>query len=145
MRLNRIFIVTGLILFLVLGSSLMAQKGRASRQGSRAYATENRPLAFPLFQDENGDGICDQFQDHDGDGIPNSQDPDWERPEDGSGKQYGRDADREPGRFAHRNEFQENGGDGQHKRSFRYTWNRAGGPAGNSPGPNGGGQRRGGK
>ncbi|MHB9031240.1 MAG: hypothetical protein ACYC9O_20930, partial [Candidatus Latescibacterota bacterium] len=28
--------------------------------------------------------------DHDGDGIPNGQDPDWTRPQDGSGSQNGK-------------------------------------------------------
>lgn len=37
------------------------------------------------FVDENGDGINDLAKDADGDGIPNGQDADWVRPEDGSG------------------------------------------------------------
>lgn len=45
------------------------------------------------FVDLNGDGICDQFQagygfDDDGDGIPNGQDPDYVKPEDGSGNKF---------------------------------------------------------
>lgn len=40
----------------------------------------NRP-----FVDENGDGINDLAKDADGDGIPNGQDPDWVKPEDGTG------------------------------------------------------------
>ena len=38
-----------------------------------------------IFIDENGDGINDNFRDHDGDGIPNHDDPDWVRPQDGTG------------------------------------------------------------
>ena len=42
------------------------------------------------FLDENGDGINDLLlRDHDGDGIPNGQDPDWEKPQDGTGYQDG--------------------------------------------------------
>jgi len=37
------------------------------------------------FVDENGDGINDLARDHDGDGVPNGQDPDWAKPEDGTG------------------------------------------------------------
>ena len=37
------------------------------------------------FVDENGDGINDLARDADGDGIPNGQDPDWTKPEDGTG------------------------------------------------------------
>jgi len=42
-----------------------------------------------IFIDENGDGINDNFRDHDGDGIPNYQDPDWVRPQDGTGSGNG--------------------------------------------------------
>lgn len=37
------------------------------------------------FVDENGDGINDLARDADGDGIPNGQDPDWVKPQDGTG------------------------------------------------------------
>ena len=40
------------------------------------------------FVDEDGDGFNDLAPDHDGDGIPNGLDPDWVRPEDGSGLQH---------------------------------------------------------
>ena len=53
----------------------------------------NKVQAKPEFQhrnrvafiDEDGDGINDRAKDHDGDGIPNGQDPDWVKPEDGTG------------------------------------------------------------
>ncbi len=38
-----------------------------------------------IFVDEDGDGINDNFRDHDGDGIPNHLDPDWVKPQDGTG------------------------------------------------------------
>lgn len=41
------------------------------------------------FIDENGDGINDNAPDIDGDGIPNGQDPDFVRPQDGSGRMAG--------------------------------------------------------
>jgi len=41
------------------------------------------------FIDENGDGFNDLAPDADGDGIPNSQDEDFVRPEDGSGAGFG--------------------------------------------------------
>ena len=45
------------------------------------------------FVDMNGYGICDNYQagygfDDDGDGIPNGQDPDYVKPEDGTGKKF---------------------------------------------------------
>lgn len=41
------------------------------------------------FTDLDGDGINDNAPDADGDGIPNSQDPDYVRPQDGSGSKFG--------------------------------------------------------
>ena len=40
------------------------------------------------FIDEDGDGFNDLAPDADGDGIPNGMDPDYVRPEDGSGAQH---------------------------------------------------------
>ncbi len=40
------------------------------------------------FIDEDGDGFNDLAPDADGDGIPNGQDPDYVRPEDGTGSQH---------------------------------------------------------
>jgi hypothetical protein len=40
------------------------------------------------FIDEDGDGFNDLAPDADGDGIPNGQDPDWVKPEDGTGYQH---------------------------------------------------------
>ena len=37
------------------------------------------------FVDLNGDGINDNAMDEDGDGIPNGQDTDYSRPQDGTG------------------------------------------------------------
>jgi len=41
------------------------------------------------FIDEDGDGFNDLAPDHDGDGIPNGLDPDYVRPEDGTGARHG--------------------------------------------------------
>jgi hypothetical protein len=41
------------------------------------------------FVDEDGDGFNDNAPDHDGDGIPNGQDSDYARPQDGSGMKTG--------------------------------------------------------
>lgn len=42
----------------------------------------------PSFIDENGDGFNDLAPDADGDGIPNGLDPDYVRPQDGTGAQH---------------------------------------------------------
>lgn len=61
--------------------------------------------AGPFFIDEDGDGICDFARDHDNDGIPNSQDPDWERPQDGSGYKQ-RNGNTSGNQFGNKNGFQ---------------------------------------
>ncbi len=42
------------------------------------------------FVDANGDGINDNALDADGDGVPNGQDPDYVKPQDGTGQQRGK-------------------------------------------------------
>lgn len=69
----------------------------------------------PRFVDENGDGFNDLAPDHDGDGIPNGQDPDYTRPQDGSGTQQGirgRGQGRGQGQRAQRLGFVDANGDG---------------------------------
>ena len=68
---------------------------------SGAMAQETDPVTNPgggfgpgggsgecQFIDEDGDGFNDLAPDHDGDGIPNGLDPDYVRPEDGTGNQH---------------------------------------------------------
>jgi len=145
MRITHILTVAGLVLVLSFGSNLMAQKGPAARDEVRTSWTENRPGARLYFVDEDGDGICDKFQDHDGDGIPNGQDPDWEKPQDGSGLQKRLGKHQNRAAFANRNSFREQNGDRQYNRSFRYQRNQAGNPGCGDPGPKGNGSGRGGK
>jgi hypothetical protein len=70
---------------LILGSSLVfaGETAQAPSQAKKEAAT--KADFRPLFIDENGDGICDFGRDHDNDGIPNCQDPDWKKPQDGTG------------------------------------------------------------
>jgi hypothetical protein len=99
------------------------------------------------FIDENGDGINDNFRDHDGDGIPNHLDPDWTRPQDGSGykNKYGNKNNskarnqnkRSLGSFQNRNQFG-GFGNGECDGSGRLN-------GGNGNGNGNGNGRRGGK
>jgi len=92
MSAKKAFALTGLIFS--LGASLalaqnQAQAGEANKVQTK-IAAQNRVRT--MFMDQNGDGINDFYRDHDNDGLPNCQDPDWTRPEDGSGyrNQFGR-------------------------------------------------------
>lgn len=71
------FLVLILTFSLIGGISLLAGYGNNNGNGTGVCQ----------FIDENGDGINDNFRDADGDGIPNYLDPDWVKPEDGTGYQ----------------------------------------------------------
>jgi hypothetical protein len=61
-------------------------------QNSVKTRSQTRAQVRAMFMDQNGDGICDFTRDHDNDGIPNCQDADWKRPQDGTGymNQFGK-------------------------------------------------------
>jgi len=77
----------------ILGLIVLATGALAQTAGDQLQMrTQTRTQARAQFLDQNGDGINDCIRDHDGDGIPNRQDPDWTRPQDGTGmkNQFGR-------------------------------------------------------
>ena len=78
-----------------LTSSLFAQEtlaeenkkqNRYNNQTKQANKIQTKGQHGTGFVDENGDGYNDNAPDQDGDGIPNGQDDDFVRPEDGSGR-----------------------------------------------------------
>ena len=79
-KLSRLALVFSVVLF--LGLYLTASETNAQQKAKKGGSA---------FVDLNGDGICDNFTggqgfDDDGDGIPNGQDDDYVKPQDGSGK-----------------------------------------------------------
>lgn len=88
-----------------------------------------------LFVDENGDGICDFARDHDNDGIPNCQDPDWERPQDGTGNMNGKSDQSGSGQF--RNGSGNLGGHSWGKHDFGQNQGSFGGGICDGTGPKG--------
>ena len=80
-----------LLTVLVLMVGLMATASLAQDEGEGAEKPDNEPgkgHGVCQFVDEDGDGFNDLAPDADGDGIPNGLDPDYVKPEDGTGLQY---------------------------------------------------------
>ena len=146
MSLKKVFAVTGSILILSAGFMLSAQTSEApQKQLTHRFAGSDAPQARILFVDENGDGICDFMRDHDGDGIPNRQDPDWDRPQDGNGFR-GEQGQRQNGaNLGNRNAFMGERGQGFTSRNFRNNRNGLGNGVCDNTGPKGKATRRGGK
>jgi hypothetical protein len=59
--------------------------------GSNAAMAQDRGNGYTVrgFVDNDADGFNDLAPDADNDGIPNGQDPDYDRPLDGNGNQFG--------------------------------------------------------
>jgi len=126
-------VLVGSLLILGLGlfiSSAFAQVDKNALQ----TRTRSQERVRTMFVDENGDGINDLNRDHDNDGIPNCQDPDWKRPQDGTG---------------YKNQFGKanGGGNGNHagwnNASFRGAGGQFGSGVCDGTGPKGSANRRG--
>lgn len=72
--------LTGLVL--VLGLILSSTNVTQAQDRGNGYTVRG-------FEDNDGDGFNDLAPDFDNDGIPNGQDPDYTRPQDGNGNQFG--------------------------------------------------------
>ncbi len=77
--------LAGLFLLLTVGLALSQEQSQATEVNRVKAKAQAQVKTRTMFMDQNGDGINDFYRDHDNDGIPNCQDPDWQRPEDGSG------------------------------------------------------------
>jgi len=116
----------GSILILGLGLFISDAFGQTGKQNQ----VRTRERVRTMFVDENGDGINDMLRDHDNDGIPNCQDPDWTRPQDGSG---------------YKNRFGNGGGRGMNNAAFRGSQGQFGSGVCDGTGPKGKAHRKGGK
>jgi len=92
----KIGIITGILIALVALSTgvAAAQYGQGGSGGALYVDADGNGICdnigtCPRFVDADGDGVCDYFgingRDSNGDGIPNGQDDDYERPQDGNG------------------------------------------------------------
>ena len=123
MIMKRAFALVGSLLILGLGFAFAQEKSQATVRNevrSKAQAkAQNRLRNRILFVDEDGDGISDFARDHDNDGIPNCQDPDWTRPEDGTGYMNRHKNASSSNQLEHRNRYYS--GKGLNKASFRNS------------------------
>lgn len=78
---RNILMATVIALLSLLGTAVFAQDADPVEPG------QGHGNGVCQFIDEDGDGFNDLAPDADGDGIPNGLDPDYVRPEDGTGSQ----------------------------------------------------------
>ena len=92
MRVKLFFALAGILLILAGGIVFADDPGQVrDRNQVNVKAKPQNKSQYQnrlMFVDEDGDGICDALRDHDNDGIPNGQDPDWNKPQDGTGNQF---------------------------------------------------------
>lgn len=130
-------------IFLILGVSFsMAQDRNQAGEKNRVLAKNQvRQQVRTTFMDQNCDGINDRQRDHDNDGIPNGRDPDWVRPEDGTGNKNRNGQQGSENRFGNRKGFQGSGM--QSNTSFRNSMSGFGGGVCDGTGPKGKANRKG--
>jgi len=68
------------------------QDGSGAGQGQGKGQGKGFGRRMGGFVDEDGDGVNDRLMDADKDGVPNCQDSDWVKPQDGTGNKFGRGA-----------------------------------------------------
>ncbi len=131
MSLRKSVVLVGLTA--ILGFGLVLSDAFAQQEQNMLQTkSQMRVRTRTMFIDQNGDGICDTLRDSDNDGIPNCQDPDWKRPQDGSGykSQFGKKSGNQAG-------------PGWNKSSFRNQQGPFGAGICDGTGPKGKATRRG--
>jgi hypothetical protein len=130
-------------MLMILGAGLvMAQEQTQAAEANKVQvkiATQTRVRT--MFMDQNGDGINDFQRDHDNDGIPNCQDPDWTRPEDGTG--YKNQFAKKGPESQFGNRKGSSGSQSWSNSSFRNVQNGLGGGVCDGTGPKGQASRKG--
>jgi len=126
----------GSLLILGLGGMIAQSRDMTGNRNMLRNSIQTRTQFQARFVDENGDGINDLSRDHDNDGIPNCQDPDWTRPQDGTGYQNGKGGHGGQGQFGNGQGFS-----GRRLSLNRSSFRRGRGPFGagvcDGTGPNG--------
>ena len=126
---------------IIFGSGFIIAAENPQTQNTIQQRIETRVQSRILFVDEDGDGICDFARDHDNDGIPNCQDPDWTRPQDGTGYKNRKGNNFSSNQFGNRNGY--HGGNSWNNQSFRQNQASFGSGVCDGTGPKSRGARRG--
>jgi len=160
MSTKKMIALTGTLLVLAAGLAL-AQENKAgeankaqvktqaqTQSGNQAQTqaqTRARARMRTQFVDQNGDGINDVYRDHDNDGVPNCQDPEWTRPQDGTGFKGGQGNGQGNAGIRAGNRKGSQGNPGFSNRSFRNGQSMTGvsRPGCDGTGPKGQNSRRG--
>lgn len=128
MIMKRTFALVGSLLILGLGFTFAQEKSQSEIRNEVRNAVQTKAQERIrnriLFVDENGDGISDFARDHDNDGIPNCQDPDWSKPQDGTGYMNKHKNASSSNQFEYRNRYYS--GKGWNKASFRHNMANSG-------------------
>ena len=140
MNIKKTLALMGSIMILGFGLILADESPQKNTRNTFKNRLKLDFQAGPFFVDEDGDGICDFARDHDNDGIPNRQDPDWDRPQDGSGfkKRNGKNSSNQSG---NKNGFR--GENAWKNQSLRQNRRNFGSGICDNTGPKGQGSRKG--
>jgi hypothetical protein len=141
MTIKKTLILVGSIMVLGAGFIMAGENPRVQDQNAVQERVASRNQTRALFVDENGDGICDYARDHDNDGIPNCQDPDWTRPENGTGFKKRNGQNSYENQIKNRKGY--HGGNTWNTQSFRQNKANFGGGICDGIGPKGKGRRGG--
>lgn len=135
MTIKKTFFLAAALMILGVGSIFAVESPQSQAQNAVQEPVSSRFQVRTLFVDENGDGICDFARDHDNDGIPNSQDPNWIKPQDGTGHKNGNGMNSNSNPFGNRKGNQ--GGIFGNMQSFGQSQGSFGGGLCDGTGPKG--------
>ena len=135
MTIKKTLIVMGAIMILGAGFIVAAENSQTQSQNAVQERVASRFQVRTLFVDENGDGICDFARDHDNDGIPNCQDSDWLKPQDGTGNKNRKGYNSTSNQFGNRKGY--HGGNTWNSKSFQQNKANFGGGICGGNGPKG--------
>jgi hypothetical protein len=142
MNIRKTIALMGSLMILGAGLVLADDTPQKAARNAAQNRVESRFQVRTLFVDENGDGICDFARDHDSDGIPNCQDRDWARPEDGTGYQGRKGKQSTANQLGNKNGFR--GNQSWNSQSARQNRANFGSGVCDGSGPKSSGGRRGG-